>query len=53
MLQVLAISWMDLKQVRLLSTFASAGTTEKELCDGSTKIIPTICDNIQQRHGWG
>ena len=49
--QILAVTWMDRKQVRLLSTHADAGTHEIERYDGSKKVVPNIVSEYNNGMG--
>lgn len=40
--QLLAVNWLDRKQVRLLSTIANSGTVEKENYKKEKKIVPNV-----------
>ncbi|XP_064598470.1 piggyBac transposable element-derived protein 4-like [Liolophura sinensis] len=40
--QILAVNWMDRKQVRLLSTISNAGTVEKENHNKVKKTVPNV-----------
>ncbi|XP_067939831.1 piggyBac transposable element-derived protein 4-like [Watersipora subatra] len=49
--QMMALSWVDRKQVRMLSTHASAKTCEKTLWNGQVKTLPTVV--VEYNDGMG
>ncbi|XP_067940373.1 piggyBac transposable element-derived protein 4-like [Watersipora subatra] len=49
--QIMALSWVDRKQVRMLSTHTTAKTCEKTLWNGQVKTLPTVL--VEYNDGMG